>query len=135
MEGALKRGQVSVEFVIIIAILLLLFVALFTMYNHQRENAWLAQQQMDATLVAHSISLAMMQVIKEGGNASTEVFLPTFLAHGENYSVYVDNKTRLLSVSWGSFSKEFSLPTSRFISEYIESGTVVISNGDVIDIA
>ncbi|MFT4310515.1 MAG: hypothetical protein ACMXYC_02695 [Candidatus Woesearchaeota archaeon] len=101
-----KKGQVSLEFVVILSVLVLFLIAFFTVLSSMRSQVLFDAQVYHAQRVGHGLAHGL--VLSELSGVAIDVFVPTRLDNVANYTLTAQNHSLLFV--WDSVLL-ISLPT------------------------
>lgn len=117
------RAQASVEFVIILAVLLIILVALVSVSAPRRAQARMLQGTLEAGQVGDAVSAIAHRLVLLGNGTQESQYIPATI-HSQEYDIAFDNVSALLLVSWGSSVYTVPLP--------MQLNTTVIPTGRVV---
>jgi hypothetical protein len=103
------RGQVTLEFIVIIAIAFIIFLIIFSFISQERRSANQMVWSQDAQNLANSIADNINSVYLAGNGARINMTLPIKLIGAIDYGVTV--RRRLVTVSTPLYEREFDSKT------------------------
>lgn len=109
-ELGTKRGQASTEFLIVIALVLLLFSITSAVYFMNMRHAGEIKKTLEATELCLRVSSTISSFTAIGGNSTYRFSLPEQLDYGE-YDVWIAAGSGAVRVDYGSAGTSCMLST------------------------
>ena len=103
------HGQTSLEFMVMVVPILLVFVVTIFIYGEHVQEASQAKRLMEASSICLQASSAISSLASLPSGSSRTLGLPRYL-DGANYSAYVSAQQRLLKVNYGNRGVGCRLP-------------------------
>lgn len=129
------KGQVSLEFMIVVAISLVVFLFMFSITDRRNDEMFASSTNMHAKMQVRGLAEIINNVFLSGEGSKDSYALPDKLRDGTNYSVSV--YANYLEINWDS--KQYGVPLlTGDVSgnlTYLWNRTVVVSNDGGIVIA
>lgn len=98
------RSQLSAEFIILFAGILLVFIILFSTYFNKQQDLSIAQNVADAKEIAHELSYGINAVFLSGYDTNVSVTIPTKLSGIEDFTINIYNNSLWVLLEGGSYS-------------------------------
>ena len=117
----MRKGQSSVEFVILTAILLVIFILFLVVISNRNNVSLFLSKKYAAQELAYTLSNAINGAYIGSYGTNITVYVPSKL-NNENFNLSIINSTRSLRVDYGDFYEEFPLIVKE-ISGKFDEGT------------
>ena len=114
----MRRAQLSVEFLIILALLLIVFVAILSGVRTRRSHVQAISDDLAARRVADRISGTVARLIVLGDGANESYYVPAQLDGRTNYTIHIHNESHILSLQWDD------IVTSTLITSAVNTSSV-----------
>lgn len=128
---SLKKSQATIEFTLILAILLIIFLSFFALIqdkNSQFDNTAL---RLEAKTIAERVGLTINDVHLAGNNSKAELYLPQDI-HSRNYSLKVIGDSREVVISLEDIHYTYPVLTSEISGELEIGQNSIVNEGDRI---
>jgi hypothetical protein len=119
------KGQLSLDFLVIWAVMLLLFSALFAVYFAKTRDWGEIRLRKSAETLASDFTRNANFVHLAGPGASARIWLPPSLSSSLNYTLKVIG--RRAEVNWTGYNQTISLPL--FFSGFNGTGVTTLASG------
>jgi uncharacterized protein (UPF0333 family) len=125
-----KRGQVSVEFIVILAVILVIFIAVLHAMQTRRAHTGFISDELAARRVADAVAGAVSRLVMLGDGSLESHYIPLQLDGRTNYTITIYNESHEVVVSWGNYLYSSTLVTSRMNTTTIPRGKTVLFRND-----
>jgi hypothetical protein len=124
----MKKSQVSLELIIYVSIMLIMFGIAIITANNRQQNIHNERVFADAKNLLNEIATEIDIAVAVGNGYSDEFSLPEMLADGANYSININKQYQIVYIEW--LDKNYSLPiVTSNINGSVSKGKNKISNG------
>lgn len=96
-----NKAQVSVEFVIIFAVMMVVFLLVFDVINARNEEFFFGTRSIDAKRIADKVAYSVNQVFLSGPGSNTSLYLPAALVDNIGYNLTAHSSARSIAIEWG----------------------------------
>ncbi len=96
----MRQGQITIEFLVILAAFSVLFLALLNVAHTYTDSAQEAYEGASATVVLENIGGTFNALVLAGNGSSASVLLPNTLDGGESYELELIADAMLLELRW-----------------------------------
>jgi hypothetical protein len=126
------RGQVTAEFIVIMALVSIVFLVIINFIAQERKTSAQSLWAQDAKDTAMKLAEGIDAVFLAGSGSSMNVTVPKRLVGGLNYTITV--RPRLVSVAVPAYGRDFewkymvSTVDGSTSGLHLEPGTIVLSN-------
>ncbi len=107
-----RKAQVSVEFIIIFAVMMVVFLLVFSVTNARNEEFFFGTRSLDAKLIADRVSYSVNQVFLSGPGSSASLYLPAAIIDNEEYTLSAHSSARSIIIEWSGRHYVSSLLTT-----------------------
>jgi hypothetical protein len=101
----LKKSQISVEFVIVIAIALVIFLTLFAIIDRRNDELYSTRTALYARQEADKFASAINTIFLAGDGAQKTIILPETLRDNKDYEINLYPSSHLLEIKWASLEQ------------------------------
>lgn len=95
-----KKAQISVEFIIIFAVMMAIFLLVFSVVNARNDEFFFSSRSLDAKDVADRVAHAVNQVYLSGPGSNASVQLPDTIVDNLEYSLTAYSQARSIVIEW-----------------------------------
>ena len=92
-----RKGQITVEFILVMIAVFILFSVLFQIYLYRQTETRIIREEIAARSLVEEFGMAINAIYLAGPGSSTIVFIPASL-QGQEYTFSVDGT--IVSVTW-----------------------------------
>ncbi len=96
----MRKGQVSVEMIILLSALLILLMGFISTFSSASDRSYLSRRAVSAREFSERLSYGINNVYLTGDDAETEIELPETLIDNTNYSISIYPSQHILEISW-----------------------------------
>ncbi|MFW5746181.1 MAG: hypothetical protein ACOCWQ_01370 [Nanoarchaeota archaeon] len=125
-----NTAQISLEFVIIFALLLLVFVVFLSAFQTRRAHVRISTNVLAGRNIGDRISDAITRVLVLGDGATEKYYVPSMLQGSEAYSITIHNTSHLLRINWSAGDVTVPLVTARYNATTIPVGETIRFSND-----
>lgn len=123
----INKSQLSLEFIIVLFVLMLFFSVLFMAYYQRSVELNLYQENVLAEKIIVDLASAINKVHITGNNYEKSLFLPQTI-NGVDYFVEILNQDRLVIISWNQNMLSWPILTNNILSNFNLKQEITISN-------
>ncbi|MGM5482015.1 MAG: hypothetical protein ACQESF_00995 [Nanobdellota archaeon] len=131
-----KKNQSSVEFIIILSILLLIFFSFFRAFSIKKAEFEDKPVEFAAKIQAERAALAINDIYLAGDNATKKLYFPSTLKEDVNYSLQIHPMSRQVIINYKDSHYSFPILTDNITTAYLDPGLNQFKNiGGFIDVS
>jgi hypothetical protein len=131
----MKKGQISVELIIISSVLLVMFILLLNVVSTRNNVSLALTQQFSVEELGYKISSSINEVYLAGDRTNKTIFLPETLRSNTNYSLNLNPSIRNIRLDYDDKRLDFPLLTSNITGDFIlNSNNQIFNNKGLIEI-
>ena|SRR3989344_4488560 len=130
----MRKGQSSVEVVILTAVLLVIFILFLGVISHRNNTSLFLSKKFSAQELGYTAANAINGAYIGSYGTNTTIYLPSRL-DGNDYTISIINSTRLLRISYTGSYEEFPLIAQDISGKFVKGSlNYVINDAGVIKI-
>lgn len=95
-----KKAQISVEFIIIFAVMMAIFLLVFSVVNARNDEFFFSSRSLDAKDVADRVAHAVNQVYLSGPGSNASLSLPDTIIDNLEYNLTAHSQARSIVIEW-----------------------------------
>jgi hypothetical protein len=95
------KVQMSIEFIIILAVVLFVFLVIFRISNDRIDEFYSTERFVAAKEIADSVATGINHVFLSGMGSNSSLYIPDKLVSVVDYNITVYSNSRLVEVKWG----------------------------------
>ncbi|MBN2458287.1 hypothetical protein JXB31_04115 [Candidatus Woesearchaeota archaeon] len=123
-----RRSQSTVEFMIVLSLLLVFFLIFLGIFEARRDEFVLKPEQYAAKDVAETLAIAINDVYLGGNNVSRMVYVQDRIESVDDFLLLVIPDVRVVEIRYNERHYSFPLLSSDVTSAEVSSGWVNVSN-------
>jgi hypothetical protein len=123
----MRKGQTSVEVVILTAVLLVIFILFLVVISNRNNVSLFLSKKFSAQELGYTAVNAVNGAYIGGYGTNTTIYLPSRLA-SESYNISIINATRLLRISYDGIYEEFPLITRNVTGRFVKGSLNYVVN-------
>lgn len=101
-----RKSQITVEFMIMTAIVLVSFMAVLSAFASRGDEFYSMRTRLYAADEADQLAAAISTSFLAGDTAQTQLSLPSSLVNGENYTIDILPQIRQVQIRWQVFGQQ-----------------------------
>ena len=106
------KVQISIEFIIILAAMLFVFLVIFQISNNRIDEFYNTERFVAAKEIADSVATGINHVYLSGMGSNSSLYIPEKLVAVVDYNITVYSNSRLVEVKWGERTYSSGIMTS-----------------------
>ena len=135
----MKKAQVTVDFLIIFAIALIMFMLLFNMAIDKSRQFSMQSSQLYARQLADKIGLEINRVFLAGDGPLKSIILPETMHNNIDYSINFYPNNRLVEINYTAYGQRATYSSVLFttqihtnLTNFAGAISVINNNGEII---
>ncbi len=106
MARANRRAQATADFLIVVAVVMIVFLSIVGMIQHKNNFTMREKAKMQAKAVCDRAAQEINSVHLAGDGTGKTFFLPQRLKENTNYNLLVHPKSHIVEIRWDSFGED-----------------------------
>lgn len=107
------KSQISVDFIIVVALMLIIFLAIFRISVSRTGELYGSQQFLNAKTIADTTAFHINSVFLAGHGTVKSLYLPEGLSDGTPYTLTIYPAARIVEIRWGDRNYASPIVTSK----------------------
>lgn len=128
MKTRQKGSQASVEFIIILSVLLMVFLYFLTAFDKRSEEFNAQPDRLYAKTITEMTAFSINEAFLAGENATIHTDIPFSLKREEKYNLSVNSHSRLVEINLKNYRYTFPIITSDIDNYTLKPGQMTIHN-------
>ena len=128
LRKAIKKSQASVEFIIVLSMILLIFLSFFSIFDNRRKEIDIIPDNLKAKEILEKVAFSINDVYLLGDNSTKIIILPDELSNVKDYEIHITPNARIIDIRFNDKAYSYPILTNNVTNVILFNGIVTIKN-------